>query len=183
MNGANIVIRPAIASDARKLNAYVRHIFETSEHLITRPYEFRTGVFRQRMWIAGKAANPYEICLVAIDGTDIVGMIDSWTDRRERVKHVTTFAMSVHPNWHSQGIGHKLLTSFIDWVRNNPRLEKIQLHVHADNEKALALYEKCGFEQEGVRQRAIRYNKNSFTDDILMAYWPNSSGVENIEGE
>lgn len=183
MTSANIEIRPAIASDARNLNRYVRHIFATSEHLITRPHEFATGPFRQRMWIAGKATNPYETCLIATDGKDIVGMIDSWTDRRERVKHVTTFAMSVHPDWHGQGIGRRLLTSFVDWVRDNDRLEKIELHVHADNESAIALYKKCGFEQEGVRKRAIRYNKNDFTDDILMAYWPNSSDVENIEGE
>ena len=179
MNTSNIEIRPAIVSDARRLNDYVRTIFATSQHLITLPEEYRTGPFRQRFWIAGKATNPYEICLLAVSGKEIVGMIDSWTDRRARVKHVTTFAMSVHPDWRKQGIGEHLLGSFLGWVRENKRLEKVELHVHADNKAALSLYERLGFKTEGRREQAIRYGKNHFVDDILMAYWPNSSNVEN----
>lgn len=183
MNASNIEIRPAIVSDASRLNEYVRMIFATSEHLVTRPDEFRSGPFKQRFWISGKTTNPYEVCLVAVCGKDIVGMIDNWTDRRARVSHVTTFAMSVHPDYQQQGIGSRLLSAFIDWVRGNEHLEKIELHVHADNAPAIALYERLGFKKEGVRAKAVRYGKNRFVDDILMAYWPNSSDVENIEGE
>lgn len=178
MNAAKITIRTAKPSDARQLNKYIRIIYDAAEHMITRASEFRTGPFRQRFWIAGKTSNPYETCLIAIDGNKIVGMLDSWTDRRLRVSHVTTFAMSVHPNWQRRGIGTRLLSHFISWVEENPRLEKIELHVHADNKTAIHLYQRHGFENEGTRARAIRYDNNRFVDDILMAYWPNSSNVE-----
>lgn len=183
MNTANIEIRSAKVGDARKLNRYIRLIFATSSHLITKPEEFRTGAFQQRMWIAGKVTNPVETCLLAIADKNIVGMIDCWTDRRERVSHVTTLAMSVHPDWQGQGIGTKLLTAFIEWVHHNDTLEKIELHVHADNAAAITLYEKLGFQREGIRRKAVRYGKKDLVDDILMAYWPNSSDVENLEGE
>ncbi len=182
MNMSKIEIRPAIVSDAKRLNDYIRTIFSTSDHLVTLPDEYRTSPLKQRFWIAGKATNPHETCLVAVSGKEIVGMIDSWTDRRARVRHVTTFAMSVHPDWRKQGVGAKLLDQFIAWVRENDRLQKIELHVHADNNGAIALYERFGFKTEGRRERSVRYGKNRFVDDILMAYWPNSSNVENSEG-
>ncbi len=178
MNGPKITVRNAKPADARQMNAYVRDIYATSEHLITLPSEFRTSAFRQRFWIAGKNANPYETCLLATEGTNTIGMLDSWTDRRARVSHVTTFSMSVHRNWRKQGIGTRLLSTFIDWVDQNPRLSKIELHVHADNSPAMRLYESLGFEIEGTRRGAVRYDNNRFVDDILMAYWPNSSNVE-----
>ena len=178
MKGAKISIRRAKPADARELNGYIGHIYNTSDHLVTKPNEFRTRTFRQRFWIAGKVSNPFETCIVAIDGGKIIGMLDSWTDRRARVKHVTTFAMSVDPDRAKQGIGTALLKQFINWVAKNPRLEKIELHVHADNAAAIALYEKVGFAVEGTRKRAIKYDDNRFIDDILMAYWPNSSNVE-----
>lgn len=178
MKAAKISIRNAKPADARKLNSYIRYIYGASNHLVTKPKEFRARPFKQRFWIAGKASNPFETCLVATIDDKIVGLLDNWTDRRARVKHVTTFAMSVHPDWERQGIGISLLNEFIKWVAENPRLEKIELHVHADNTGAIALYEKVGFTVEGMRKRAIRYDENRFIDDILMAYWPNSSTVE-----
>lgn len=178
MTTAKIQIRGAVPSDARQLNRYIRRIYSTSNHLVTKPGEFRTSTFRQRFWIAGKASNPFETCLVAVSDGTIIGMLDSWTDRRARVKHVTTFAMSVDPKHTRQGIGKALLNKFINWVAENPRLERIELHVHADNAAAIALYEKTGFTVEGTRKRAIKYDDNRFIDDILMASWPNSSSVE-----
>ena len=178
MKAAKIIIRDAKPADARELNRFIRQIYGNSDHLVTKESEFRTSPFRQRFWIAGKASNPFETCLVATEEGKIVGMLDSWTDRRARVKHVTTFAMSVHPDKVRQGIGISLLHEFIKWVAENPRLEKIELHVHADNTGAVALYEKVGFTIEGMRKRAIKYGENRFIDDILMAYWPNSSTVE-----
>lgn len=172
------IIREAIPSDAQELNRYIRLIYGTSDHLVTTPSEFRIRPFKQRFWIAGKAENPYETCIIAVQNNSIIGMLDSWTDRRARVSHVTSFAMSVHPNHVRQGIGTSLLAHFIRWVSENPRLQKIELHVHSDNKAALALYEKTGFTVEGTRSRAIKYEDNRFTDDILMAYWPNSSSVE-----
>jgi len=170
--------RVALPADAKALNSHIRYVYGVSDHLVTKASEFRTRPFRQRFWIAGKASNPFETCFIATVEDKVVGMLDSWTDRRARVKHVTTFAMSVHPDWERKGIGISLLNKFIKWVAENPRLEKIELHVHADNAGAIALYEKVGFTMEGMRKRAIKYDENRYIDDILMAYWPSSSTVE-----
>jgi len=168
-----VEIREPRPSDARALNLYVRSIFATSKHLITRAEEYRTRPFKQRMWISKKHTNPVEICLLAVIDGEIVGMLDNWTDRRQRVAHVTCFAMSVAEGWRGNGIGRALLTRFIDWVHAHPSLIRVELHVHSDNEAAIKLYESCGFKREGVRRNAVKYEDGRIVDDILMALWPN----------
>jgi putative acetyltransferase len=172
----SIKIREAVPKDAKALNAYTKMIFETSKHLITSPHEFRITPWKQRFWIARKLNHKSETCLIAVRGNskdaEIIGMLDNWTDRRSRVCHVTTFAMSVHPDMRGQGIAKRLLSEFIRCVREHPTLEKIELHVHADNHPAIGLYESMRFKREGIRERSIRYQDGRVVDDILMALWP-----------
>lgn len=141
--------------------------------MITRPEEFRASNIRQRFWLARKSVNPDETCLVAVHGDEIVGMLECWTDRRRRVRHSTTIAMSVHAGFRKRGIGKKLLLHFTDWVQKHPRLERIELHVHADNDAALALYRAVGFTLEGTRRSVVRYENGTLVDDHIMAFWPN----------
>lgn len=169
---ANIEIREAKASDARVLNAYIKEIYGTSDHLITRQSEFRTGSFKQRFWITKKALHPSEICLLALRDGKIIGMLDSWTDMRARVKHSTSFAMSVKQEYRSNGVGKALLNHFILWVKKHETLERIELHVHSDNVAAQQLYKNLGFELEGTRRKVLRYEDGRVIDDHIMALWP-----------
>jgi RimJ/RimL family protein N-acetyltransferase len=172
VNKPKIEIRQAKPSDARQLNRYIRTIFQGSEHLITRPDEFATGPFKQRLWIAKKQVNPVEACFIALQGKRIIAMLDNWTDRRKRVTHSTCFAMSVAEGYRGMGIGYHLLNHFIDWVQKHPSLTRIELHVHSDNKHAVKLYKRCGFELEGTRKGAIRYEDGRVVDDHIMALWP-----------
>jgi RimJ/RimL family protein N-acetyltransferase len=47
-------------------------------------------------------------------------------------------------------------------------IRRIEVGVEASNDRAIALYKRFGFEQEGIRQGALLVN-NIFLDEILMA--------------
>ncbi|MFC3050739.1 GNAT family N-acetyltransferase [Kordiimonas pumila] len=163
------VAKPA---QAKQLNAYIHEIFATSNHLITHASEYRMGPWRRRRWIARKLVNSEEICLLAVNNGDIVGMIDCWTDRRKRVTHSTCFAMSVKSGWRCKGVGSLLLRHFIEWVKAHPVLERIELHVHSDNSHAITLYKNFDFQVEGTRKRVVKYEDGRVVDDHIMALWP-----------
>lgn len=176
--GLSCEVREARPSDANLINKYTGLIYRQSEHLITKPDEFRMGTFRRRLWIARRATNSAHICLVAIHEGQMVGTLENWTDTRARIKHNTSFGMSVHPDFQRCGIGARLLNQFIEWVKQHETLQRIELHVHRDNHAAIALYKSVGFQEEGIRKAVVRYQNKGFVDDIIMAYWPNSSNVE-----
>ena len=119
--------------------------------------------------IAGTASALYGFGTGVIGA--IIGMIECFTDHRSRVRHVTTMAMSVAKSRRRQGIGRALMESLVEWARENPVIEKIELHVHAPNGPALALYKSMSFVKEGVRTRAIRHRDGQYHDDVLMGLW------------
>jgi RimJ/RimL family protein N-acetyltransferase len=47
-------------------------------------------------------------------------------------------------------------------------LHRLELTVDVDNRRAIALYEKCGFEREGVKRRSRRIEGRYF-DELSMS--------------
>ena len=76
---------------------------------------------------------------------------------RPRRKHVGAIGISVHADWQGKGVGKELMRAIIDLADNWLNLTRLELEVYADNEAAIHLYERFGFEIEGtLRQHAFR---------------------------
>ena len=181
----SLLLGKAEPSDGKAVNEYLRTIYANERHLITRIEEVTFGPTAQRKWIRDKMDNPLTTILLVKDlsrGEKLVGMLDSWTDSRARVHHVTSFGMSVHADYRRKGIGRALLEAFSNWVAEHSTLEKIELHVHSDNLGAQKLYDGMGFVQEGIRKEAVRYEDGRVVDDVLMACWPGRPRTYGADG-
>jgi putative acetyltransferase len=106
--------------------------------------------------------------LVAIVEDRIVGMVDVTTfPYRPRRKHAGAIGISVREDWQGKGIGKELMRAIVDLADNWLNLTRLELEVYADNEAAIRLYERFGFEVEGrLRQHAFR--DGQFVDSIVM---------------
>jgi RimJ/RimL family protein N-acetyltransferase len=62
----------------------------------------------------------------------------------------------------------------IAWARNNPEVEKIELHVRSTNPAAIALYESLGFVHEGRKVRRIKLY-DGYADDLCMGLFVDGS--------
>ena len=107
--------------------------------------------------------------LVATVGDRVVGMLGVHTfPNRPRRRHAGTIGMAVHDDWHSKGVGTALMRAGIDLADNWLNLRRLELEVYTDNEPAIRLYERFGFEREGtLRQHAFRDGR--YVDSYLMA--------------
>jgi RimJ/RimL family protein N-acetyltransferase len=76
--------------------------------------------------------------------------------------------MAILDGYRSMGIGSGLLEAFIEWARERGA-HKVELSLWPWNERARRLYEKFGFEVEGIRRRHWRRNDGSLWDDVSMA--------------
>jgi ribosomal protein S18 acetylase RimI-like enzyme len=60
------------------------------------------------------------------------------------------YGFCVLPERRGRGFGRQILAMTIDKVRHEKKLNRFQLEVAADNERALDLYESCGFRVKNV---------------------------------
>ena len=116
----------------------------------------------------GRFANsgPGRILVAEIDGQVIGGI--GFHRYSGRTRHAGTFGMGVLPAHQGRGVGSALLTTVIDLADNWYNLRRLELEVWVDNEAAIGLYRKFGFEEEGVYRR-YGYINGHFVDALAMA--------------
>ncbi len=110
------------------------------------------------------ADQPY---LVAVVDDKVVGQLGLKVGTG-RQAHVASLGMMVHADYQGRGVGTALMEAAIEFAENWLNISRIDLEVYTDNEPALALYRKFGFEIEGtLRQYAFRAGQ--YVDAYLMS--------------
>jgi len=177
-DGRRIELRSATAGDARAVVAFKRDMLATARHLNEAVDEFALTPRREAAWIASRQTGDRDLMLLAMDGERIAGLLETRHDPRRRLAHTCEIGLSVAPPWQRQGIGRALLTALLAWARGNPHVARVQLHVHAANGPAIALYRDLGFVEEGRRRRAIRLDDGEFVDDLIMCAYVGAPAEE-----
>jgi len=112
--------------------------------------------------------------LVGVVNERVVGMVSVATfPTKPRRRHVGEIGISVHADWQGKGVGGELMRAIVDLADNWLNLTRLELEVYADNEAAIHLYERFGFEVEGtLRQHAFR--DGEYIDSKVMGRLLNS---------
>lgn len=64
-----------------------------------------------------------------------------------RLRHSADIGIMVHKDYQNMGVGSALMERLLDLADNWLMLVRVELTVFADNERAIHLYEKFGFEK------------------------------------
>ncbi|WP_026970486.1 GNAT family N-acetyltransferase [Aliagarivorans marinus] len=115
-----------------------------------------------------EASPPEHYNLVAEREGKLVGQLTLETSRRARRKHVATFGMAVCSSALKQGVGSALLSAAIDMCDNWLNIQRIEVECYSDNQAAIALYTKLGFEVEGEHKN-YAFKNGRFADVLSMA--------------
>jgi ribosomal protein S18 acetylase RimI-like enzyme len=116
------------------------------------------------------------------DGTRPQNVVVAETDGRVigygKIEHPTTLPASAHvwhvtglavePGFEGRGAGRALMEALMEMARQRGG-RRMTLRVFASNERAQRLYERLGFEVEGVLRHEFMVGKQEFVDDIFMA--------------
>ncbi|MHA1859527.1 MAG: GNAT family N-acetyltransferase, partial [Candidatus Asgardarchaeia archaeon] len=78
------------------------------------------------------------------------------------MRHMAELSIVVRDGWQRKGLGKKLMENII-YIARGFMLRKVVLTVFADNEVAIHLYRKFGFEIEGVFRKEYLINDRFFT--------------------
>ncbi|MDG3088451.1 GNAT family N-acetyltransferase [Vibrio hannami] len=138
-----IEIRRAEASDAKAVKEIYENEQAYSETLQLPNPSIETWEKRLR----NTPENVYSY-VALVDG-NIVGNIGFEVCSNPRRRHVGSFGMGVKDSNAGKGVGSALLKTIIDLSDNWLNLRRLELTVYTDNERAIRLYKKFGFEVEG----------------------------------
>lgn len=96
-----------------------------------------------------------------------------------RLSHGATFFLYLEPAFQGNGIG-MLSLRFLEQQITSRGYLRMDCMVADTNPRAIRLYERCGFEREGIRKKAFLIN-GQYRDLILMGkIFPDSSpGITN----
>lgn len=106
--------------------------------------------------------------LVACVGGRPVGNIGLMVEANPRRRHAASIGMGVHDDYAGRGIGRALLSAALDVADNWLNLTRIELSVYTDNERAIRLYHRAGFEVEGTL-RNFAFRNGVLVDALTMA--------------
>ncbi len=158
---SEIVIRHVEARDAEPLRLMSAQP-DMYHHLLQLPYP------SQELWQERVKPRPGHRMLVATIDGEVAGHIGISVEQNPRRSHAAEFGLAVSPAFRQRGVASALMKAMIDVCENWLRIERIELSVYADNEAAIALYRKHGFEIEGTaRKYALR--NGELVDSHFMA--------------
>lgn len=143
----NVLIRSLSKQDIEELNKIRRSegVFESilslKDETVSETYQYFTEELdRSHTFVAE----------VNKEGKSVVGYIKLVIDEELRRKHKGRISIAVHRDYQGNGVGSKLFREAIDLAKNWLMLRKLELTVLEKNQTAVRLYEKYGFETEGV---------------------------------
>ncbi len=166
--GVEVTIRSPTKQNASEVLQLAKNVIAEEIYQLTTAAEFNMTIDAEEKWIESHKTNPNHVILIAEINSKIVGMLDFANGRCQRIAHTGEFGMSVESSARNQGIGSLLLQALIEWATENRTIEKIGLNVHSNNERAIALYKKMGFEIEGTRKRDLKYGDGQYVDTVVM---------------
>ncbi|WP_166845724.1 ribosomal protein S18-alanine N-acetyltransferase [Isoptericola sp. BMS4] len=112
-----------------------------------------------RWYVVAEPTGPDASVVYGPGPKPVVGYAGLWFDGD--VAQVMT--VGVDPSYQRHGVGRALLTALVSRAREL-RASAVLLEVRVDNEAALSLYERAGFERIGLRRRYYQpEDKDAFT--------------------
>lgn len=165
-NDEEIIIRKASELDAKELTEYLNIIGGESDFLTFGVEGPGNSIKEEEQFILNNLNKENALFIVAEVNGKIVGSLNFSGGSRRRIQHVGEFGISVLKEYWGKKIGEKLLNYLIKWAKQNG-IRKINLRVRTDNERAIKLYKKHGFFEEGILKRDFLID-GKFYDSYAM---------------
>ncbi|ELC8397264.1 GNAT family N-acetyltransferase [Clostridium perfringens] len=115
--------------------------------------------------IINKGKNQY--WYVAEENGKVIGLGILMNHGNLRKRHVGAITLMVNSDYQNKGIGSLLMDKLIN-LSESLNIIRLELCVFRDNYKAINLYKKFGFKEEGIKVKSALKN-GEYIDEIMMA--------------
>ena len=163
-------IRKACPEDAKQIIALLKIIGEETDNLTFGAEGVNMTEEKEAGYLAEIYESEKELYLVAEENGELLGTAVFSALTKPRLAHRGTFSLSLKKKAWGKGIGSKFMEEILCFARNIAKTDVIYLEVRSDNRRAIALYEKFGFEKTGVFKSYMRINGKDIDCDLMQLF-------------
>ena len=154
--------RPATADDADAFARVFAAVAAEERWIATEP---PVDVAERAALVREQLARGDRLFVLEDDDGRVVGCLGL---HQLNVRGVVSLGMSILGDARGRGGGRLLMDAAIAWLQDSD-MHKVELEVWPDNERAIGLYERYGFEREGIRRDHYRRRDGSLRSSLIMA--------------
>lgn len=161
----SIIIRTPQKEDAAAILEYCKIIGGESHNLTFGSEGIDKSIEEEQKFIEDTNKHPINRLWIAeVDG-EIASFCDLFVAPKARMAHRAGFGLSVRKAFWHQGIATAMMKEIMNYAKAQSTIAIISIEVIEDNERAIALYERFGFQK-------VAYLKNFFhiQEQVLGAY-------------
>ena len=159
-------IRKIQIEDAKNLLNLLKKLDAETTFLLYEKDERNSTIEQQRKNIQEQLEKG-SLTFVLEDNKKLVGYVFGNIFTANRKKHCMNLAIAILQEYTGKGYGTKLMNTIEEYAINNG-ITRLELEVSKKNKVAISLYQKKGFEVEGIKRNAFLVN-GKYEDELLMA--------------
>ena len=167
-NGITCRIRSSVKEDAEKFMEYRKIINSETDFLIRYPEEVNFSIEQVEKFLKEYSEDEKKVLIFAFLNGEIAGSISlSDVSNMMKLKHRSNFGVTVRKKYWNLGIGNLLIIRMLQ-IAKDTGYEQVELGVFENNENAIRIYKKIGFEGWGRVHRAFKLKNGNYYDEIIM---------------
>ncbi|WP_375143016.1 GNAT family N-acetyltransferase [Paenibacillus sp. D2_2] len=164
LEGKKVYLRPIEAADT---NWYFSTLYDKETRRLTGTQRHHT---REQIasYIEAKSQDSSSVLLLIATCSDDAPIGDIAIQDIDTMNRNANIRIALTDGSQNKGYGTEALQLMLEYGFGVLNLHRIELNVFSYNHRAVRVYEKVGFKQEGVQREALFYN-HEYHDSILMS--------------
>jgi RimJ/RimL family protein N-acetyltransferase len=166
-------IRAIRETDSEQFLLLSKVLDEETQFMMLEPGERTTTIEEQTQRIRNVLSQDNQMIFVVEHENQLVGFLAALGGNYRRNYHCVHIVIGIGKNFVGQGIGKQLFNVLEKWATDH-KIHRLELTVMSHNKRAIHLYQKMGFENEGIKHDSLLVN-GKYVDEYYMARILNQS--------
>ena len=167
-NGEMCTLRSPDREDAQEILNHMITTSDETDNMMRYCDEITTTVEEEKEYLGGIEASRNAIMVSAvIDGKIVANAGINPVHECEKCRHRADLGISIQRDYWGLGLGTHIMTAIFEAARQ-AGYAQIELSVVTDNERAISLYKKFGFQIFGTNEKAFRSRSGKYQALHLM---------------
>lgn len=166
-DGATVIFRSPVPEDAAALLDYLKVTAEETDFLLRYPEECTMTVEQEEIYLRNSLKDVDSVMILCeVDG-EIAGNCNLARHNKLKTRHRASIGIALTKEFWGLGIGTVLFEEMIRLAKHWG-IEQLELEVFADNHRAMALYQKMGFQIVAEHPNFIKRKDGTYVNEYLM---------------